>query len=168
MAAIWDWVRLCVVGTIMDDVSFAERCPRSLLQFVNTFTVYGKSWPASRGISSLPLAAGPWHAEQAGTLASGNPSSKIVFPMARFSFGAPPIGLESRSLKCAARAAIIDGLRACATLNMTGFIRLCSMKACNWFSMYLGCCPASRGMGKYPRYPCPDSPWQVLQYSNLA
>jgi hypothetical protein len=38
-----------------------------------------------------------------------------------------------------------------ATLNMAGFIRLCSMKACNWFSMYLGCCPASRGMGKYPR-----------------
>ena len=40
MAAIWDWVRLWVVGTIMADVSFAERCPRSLLQFVNTFTVY--------------------------------------------------------------------------------------------------------------------------------
>jgi hypothetical protein len=34
-----------------------------------------------------------------------------------------------------------------ATLNMTGFCRLRSIKAFNWFSMYSVCCPASRGIG---------------------
>ena len=58
---------------------------------------------------------------------------------------------DRRFLKCAARAASIDGLRTCATLNMIGFVRLRSVNARNWFSMYWGCCPASRGIGKYPR-----------------
>ena len=55
--------------------------------------------------------------------------------------GAPPNGFGLRFLKCVASAVSIDGLRTCATLNMIGFVRLRSMKARNWFSMYSGCCP---------------------------
>ena len=52
-------------------------------------------------------------------------SSRHEFPWG------PPNGLGSRSLKCVATAVSIEGLSAWATLNMTGFVRLRSMKARN-------------------------------------
>jgi hypothetical protein len=45
--------------------------------------------------------------------------------------GAPPSGGGLSALKFAARAATIDWLSECATLNMTLFVRRCSMKACS-------------------------------------
>ena len=60
---------------------------------------------------------------------SGKPCSKIVFPKARDSRGAPPYGSGFSSLRCAARASTISGVKTWATLNMTGFVRLRSIKA---------------------------------------
>jgi hypothetical protein len=46
----------------------------------------------------------PWQAEHAGTLDSGNPSSKIRLPVAMEPRGAPPKGLGLRFLKWVAKA----------------------------------------------------------------
>ena len=73
-----------------------------------------------------PVTGSAWR-----NLGAGNAFFVDFFPAATSSFGAPPNGLGLRSLKYVDKAVSIGGLRTCATLNITGFVRLRSINACN-------------------------------------